>query len=548
MTVEQKAPEMAAAAPSSARVPAKRVAKRPAANPAKRPAANPAELPAANPATAPAATATDATPARATAAPAPSVPTPVGPRPSDQLGGLDSLFLSCETPTMHMHVCGLLILDPVATGVTDPYEKVRAMLEERLPSIAPMRHRLAYVPFGLGRPFWTDDPELHLDRHLTRVTLDPPGDEQQLAELAGSFASTQLRRDRPLWEMLFVDGLEGGRVALMVKMHHSTIDGVTGANIMGDLFDLTPEPRPFRPHAEHAPVPVPNPFLLAARALRERVEEPAVILKLIPKTIGKVGDAVWKMVTRTSDGISMAVPFKAPRTSFNASITARRAVAFVDIPLERVKAVKLAHGVKVNDVLTAVVGGALRQYLTARGELPDRPLVAAEPISVHAATSAMAGTTKVSVMFSTLATDVIDPIERLHVIAAANRKAKEFQSMVGADTLLQWAEHLWPNGLALGARVYSRLHGADHHPVVHNLILSNVPGPPIPLYLAGSRLVGIYPLGPVMDGAGLNVTVLSEEDRVGFGIIACTDLVPDVWALARAIPMALAEIAGLQPL
>ena len=203
---------------------------------------------------------------------------------------------------------------------------------------------------------------------------------------------------------------------------------------------------------------------------------------------------------------------------------------------------KDAFKVTVNDVVTAMVGGALRHYLEDRGELPDRSLLAATPVSVHDQTTERGGVTKLSVMFSTLATDEKDPAERLRAIASANTRAKEIQKMVGADTLMRWAEHFWLNAFALGARLYSTLHIADHHRVVHNLILSNVPGPPVPLYMAGARLVGLYPLGPITDGAGLNVTVLSEEDRVGFGFITCPDLVPRVWDLADAIPGALDEL------
>jgi WS/DGAT/MGAT family acyltransferase len=198
--------------------------------------------------------------------------------------------------------------------------------------------------------------------------------------------------------------------------------------------------------------------------------------------------------------------------------------------------------VTVNDVVTAVVGGALRQYLEDLGELPDRTLLAAAPVSVHDQTSGHAGATKLSVMFSTLATDDKDPVERLRTIASANSRAKEIHKMVGADTFMRWAEHFWLNAFGLGARLYSTTHLADHHRVVHNLILSNVPGPPVAMYLAGARLVGLYPLGPITDGAGLNVTVVSDEDRVGFGIITCPDLVPRVWDLADAVPVALREL------
>ncbi len=460
----------------------------------------------------------------------------------EQLGGLDALFLSCETPTMHMHVCGLLILDTTTMGPGDPFERITTLLKARLPAIAPMRHRLSTVPLNLGRPFWTDDPDLRVDRHLRRIVLDPPGDEHRLAEVAGEFCSTQLRRDRPLWEMLMVEGLPDDRIALLVKMHHSTIDGVTGANLLGQLFDLSPEEAASEPHDPATPLPPPNPFELLGHTVLYRLRSPADLVKLVPETIGRIGGAVWR-VARGGGSDGIAVPFTAPRTSFNASVSHRRSVAFVDVPLEEVKAVKQAVGATVNDVLTALVTSALRRYLSELGELPDRPLLAAEPVSVHGQAGAQHGTTQVSVMFTMLPTHVADPLERLRLSVEADTKAKEFHKQLGADTLLQWTEHLWLDVLSVGAHLYSRLHGADHHPVVHNLILSNVPGPPIPLYFAGARVIGIYPLGPVMDGAGLNVTVLSQEDRVGFGFMACSDLVPDAWRIADAIPDALHEMA-----
>jgi WS/DGAT/MGAT family acyltransferase len=262
----------------------------------------------------------------------------------------------------------------------------------------------------------------------------------------------------------------------------------------------------------------------------------------VPATAFRLATTVWRLGRQGDNGTPTAKPFTAPRTLFNATITARRSVAFTDVTLADIKKVKDAFGVTVNDVVTAVVGGALRHYLEDRGELPDRSLLAAAPVSVHDQTAERGGMTKISVMFSTLATDEKDPVERLRAIASANTRAKEIHRMVGADTLMRWAEHFWLNAFALGARLYSSLHVADHHRVVHNLILSNVPGPPVPLYMAGARLVGLYPLGPITDGAGLNVTVLSQEDRVGFGIITCPDLVPRVWDLADAVPGALAEL------
>jgi WS/DGAT/MGAT family acyltransferase len=470
-----------------------------------------------------------------------------GPQPAELVGGLDAMFLNTETPTMHMHVCGVLILDPGETGVADPYSAIRKMLEARLPAIPPMRRRLVTVPFNLGRPYWVEEANLDVDRHIQRVTVDAPGDDHALAAMAGRFASTALRRDRPLWEMLFVEGLAEGKVALLAKMHHASIDGVNGANLLGSLFDLTPEVQELVIEEPPVTTVAPRPLEMTGRALLDRIEGPIAIARLVPSTVGKLAGGVFRMVTRQEKKGAVAVPFSAPRTSFNASITANRSVAYVNVPLSSVKAVRKAFTCTVNDVITAIVGATLRRYLDDRDELPERPLLAAEPVSVHDQTADLAGNTKVSVMFSTLATDIEDPVLRLQVIAEANKRAKEIQSLVGADTLMTLTEHLWWNWVSLGARLYSSLGLADRHPVVHNLILSNVPGPPIPLYLAGARLVGVYPLGPIMDGAGINVTVLSEEDRIGFGFIACPDLVPDVWSMAELVEGALAELVERIP-
>jgi diacylglycerol O-acyltransferase / wax synthase len=461
----------------------------------------------------------------------------------EQLGGLDAAFLYCETPTTHLHVCGLLLLDPSTMPSGYSYDRIRSMAFERLPKIPSVRQKLARAPFNLSRPFWVEDPDLDIDRHLHRVVLEPPGDEQSLASVVGDIASWPLRRDRPLWELWVIEGLADGRVAILVKMHHSTIDGVSGASMMGQLLDLEPvPPAPSPPSYEWRAQPPPSPLELLGRSLATRLVEPMDLARLVPATAFRLATTLWRLGRQAEDGTPAAKPFTAPRTLFNATITARRSVAFTDVALADIKKVKDAFGITVNDVVTAVVGGALRHYLEDRGELPDRSLLAAAPVSVHDQTTERGGTTKVSVMFSTLATDEKDPVERLRAIASANTRAKEIHKMVGADTLMRWAEHFWLNAFALGARLYSTLHIADHHRVVHNLILSNVPGPPVPLYMAGARLVGLYPLGPITDGAGLNVTVLSEEDRVGFGFITCPDLVPRVWDLADAIPGALGEL------
>jgi WS/DGAT/MGAT family acyltransferase len=252
---------------------------------------------------------------------------------------------------------------------------------------------------------------------------------------------------------------------------------------------------------------------------------------------------VGKLANRRGRGApGMPAPFRAPRTSFNATVTAHRIVAYTDVRLDDIKAIKNAFGVKVNDVVMAVCSGALRTYLSDRDELPDRSLIAAIPVSVHDRSEGVEGTTKVSIMFSSLASDVDDPAERLRYIAEVNEGAKEDHELVGASMLQDWAEHAAPNTFSLAARMYSSLRLANRHPVVHNLVISNVPGPPIPLYFNGARLKVLHPLGPIMDGAGLNVTVLSNMDSIGFGLIACKELMPELWDLADAIPGAVEEL------
>jgi diacylglycerol O-acyltransferase / wax synthase len=449
---------------------------------------------------------------------------------------------------MHMQVCGLLLLDTTTMPGGYSFDYLRSRFIERLEDVRAVRQRVAFVPFNLSRPYWVDDPTFDIDRHVHRVALAPPGSERMLADLVGDIASWPLRRDHPLWEMWVIEAMADGRVAILVKMHHSTIDGVSGASLMGGLFDL--EAAPSSPSArteEWRPEPTPNQLDLLRRGILSRIAAPLDVAQLVPDTALHAAKALRRVVTQRGDSTPTAVPFTAPRTDFNQTITARRSVAFADVELATVKKIKDFYGVTVNDVITAIVGGALRHYLDDRGQLPDRSLIAAAPVSVHDQSPRSHGTTKVSVMFSTLATDEKDPVDRLKAVAAANERAKQMHKLVGADTLVRWAEHFWIHSFALGARLYSSLHVADHHPVVHNLILSNVPGPPVPLYIAGARLVELYPLGPITDGAALNVTVLSLADRISFGIITCPDLLPRVWDLADAIPEALCELATTVP-
>lgn len=460
----------------------------------------------------------------------------------ERMSGLDASFLYFETPTMHMHVLGVIVFDPSTVPEGYSFDRVKEMLRSRLHLVPPFRRKLAPIPFNLHHPVWVEDGDFDLDYHVRRIGCPAPGGDHELAELVGDISSRPLDRDRPLWEMYVVEGLQNGYVASVAKMHHCTIDGVSGANLMVHLFDTEPDPAPEPERAAWEPERMPSDAERIAYALASRARRPFNILKVVPDTLRSVAGVVQRR--RGGEG-GMATPFTAPRTNFNQTITPHRRTAFSTTSLEEVKRIKDAFGTTVNDVVLAICSGALRRYLDARGELPERSLIATCPVSVRADEEEAFGSNRVSAMFSSLATDIADPVERLQRIHEANQGAKAEHNAIGANTLTDWAEFAAPTTFSLAARAYSWMRLAERHPVIHNLVISNVPGPPFPLYFAGAKLVGLNPLGPVFDGAGLNVTVLSYVDNINWGFIACRELMPDLWDLADAIPGAQAELLKL---
>jgi WS/DGAT/MGAT family acyltransferase len=266
----------------------------------------------------------------------------------------------------------------------------------------------------------------------------------------------------------------------------------------------------------------------------------ASMVPLLSRTIQSVSNVVRN---RTDpEGKVGAVPLTAPRTPWNAAISPQRRVSFARIGLEDAKEVKDAFGVKLNDVVLAVIAGALRRYLDGKGELPADSLLAVCPISVRTEDEVGTGGNKVSAMFTSLATDVDDPVERLRAITLGTEGAKTEHNAIGARLLTDWGEYAAPRTFHRASRLYSSMKLADRHRPIHNLVISNVPGPPFPLYLAGAELIAAYPMGPIMEGAGLNATVLSYRYSIDFGFMACRELMPDVWDLAQAVRPAFEEL------
>jgi WS/DGAT/MGAT family acyltransferase len=455
----------------------------------------------------------------------------------DRLSGLDASFLYFETPAHLMHVCGLLVLDPATMPNGYRFDTLREALRVRLAHNPAFRRKLHNPLFNVDHPVWVDDEDFDIEHHVRRIAAPSPGGPAELADVCGDIAGQPLDRSRPLWEFWVIEGLADGGIAVMTKMHHATVDGVSGASLVSELCSLEPDAPPMVQTPPQAPMHRPSDRQIVFDGLVGIAKRPIKLARVLPGTLGVL--PAW--VQRARRGVAMPAPFTAPRTSFNGTVTGHRSVAFMRLDLDQVKEIKNVFGCTVNDVVLALCSGALRKYLDDRGELPTSSLVAMVPVSVHGKTKA-GGTNKVSGMFSSLSSDVTDPIERLAAIAAQNRIAKEHHKTLSASLLQDWAQFAAPNTFGLAVRVYSRLRMAEHHPVIHNLVISNVPGPPMPIYFLGARIIGFYPFGPVFHGAGLNVTVLSNDGHLDIGLIACRELAPDLWTLAEDMPVALAEL------
>jgi WS/DGAT/MGAT family acyltransferase len=452
-----------------------------------------------------------------------------------RLSGLDASFLALETPTSHMHVAALLLVDPSTVPGGLDFGTVRKFVASRLHTAAPFRRRLVTVPFGVHHPMWVQT-EVDIEQHVHRVTVNAPGDQRELASLVGDLAARQLDRRKPLWELWVIEGLAGGRMALLAKVHHAAVDGIGANDILVSMLQLSPdEPAPPVDDEWEPEQPPPAPVRLAA-AGAALVANPARLVSVARRTAGAALRVRRQQQDVASDhpGVPRAGVFAAPRTSFSVPITERRAFAFRQLPMDKARAVKRANGVTINDVVLAMCGGALRHYLAARDQLPDTPVVAMVPVSVRT-DRVDPGGNRITSTVTSLGSHIEDPLERLQTVHEAMQSAKARLRLVGADALRNWAEFASPAVFAAATRLYSRYHLADHHRPLFNLTMSNVPGPDFRLYTAGALIEGIFPLGPIYDGAGVNISVMSYQGVFDVGINVCPDVFEDPWELADAM-------------
>jgi diacylglycerol O-acyltransferase len=455
----------------------------------------------------------------------------------ERLSGLDASFLYLENAAQLMHVCGIVMVDPSTMPGGYTFAALRTDLERRVRGIPMFRRKLKQVPLEIDHPVWVDDADFDIDRHLHRLAVPSPGGPDELRDLCGHLAGIPLDRSRPLWEMWVIEGLDDGKVAIFTKMHHASVDGVSGANLISFLCSLEPK-APLLDVGSGGKFlgAAPGEWELFGRGLLANLAKPVQIARLVRPTTS----VITRTVSRARSGTAMAAPLTAPRTSFNGTISGHRVVGYADLDLDRIKEIRHAvEGATVNDVVLAISGGALRRYLEGRGELPETSLLASVPVSVHGKSTRSGGTNKVSSMFAKLGTDIADPVERLRQLAEANAHAKDHHNAIPADTLQEWAEFAAPRTFGLAVRAVSKLRLAEKGPVIHNLVISNVPGPPVPLYFLGARIDGFYPLGPIFHGAGVNITVMSSAGRMHVGVLACRETMPEVQTLADDFPLEL---------
>ena len=460
-----------------------------------------------------------------------------------RLSGTDALFLSTETPAWHQHVGGLTVLDPSESDRFS-FDEVKRTTLERLTYVPKFRWKLKEVPLHLDRAVWVEDKAFDIDRHVRRIAVPPPGGRREVGELVGMLMSYQLDRRHPLWEMWYIDGVVGGQVAVILKYHHCLMDGMSGAGLAELLVDLAPDatgPALAPPEVDEAGPYEPSDLELVARALIPTLQTPRKMAQYAWRTAQR-GVTILQQRNQNPMPLGVAGP------CFNqGSFGPHRHSSFSSVALADVRALKDALGVKVNDIVLGLVSGALREHMLRHGEMPEGSLVAQIPVSTRVADDTDQ-TNRVATMSATLATNVDDPLERVRMIHQSTQSAKLLTEAVRARKIQSIGEVAPPLLIGLASRAVWASNITERLPVVANVVVSNVPGPPIPIYMCGAKVSGIYASSVLLAFAGLNVTLMSYIDRVDFGFTSDPDMVEDPWDIADGIQDALVELmqaAGL---
>jgi WS/DGAT/MGAT family acyltransferase len=450
-----------------------------------------------------------------------------------RMTGIDPMFIYSDTPETPMEIAYACVFDPSTLPVGYTFEHVSAVLETRIPTLKPFRRRLMPVPLGLDHPRWVDDPEFDLANHLHRVALPAPGGAVEFRDKVAEVMGRPLTAEQPPWEMHVVEGMADGMIGLIAKIHHSVIDGVAGADMLAKLLDLTAEGSAVtEPRLPWLPPRLPSQAQLMTDALPTFVRSPLRGLRAA-REIGRTAVRLARCAVDERLG-PVSIPLGAPET-FETPVGADRAASFAELDMEKVRMLKARFGSTINDVVLAICSGALRTHLRRQGLDSESPLVAVVPVSVRGDTPSASLGNHLSAMFVPLANDKKTPLERLRTVTAASASCKGQERAVGYGPMATRLTEAVPPAVVkpmiqLGVRsgVLRKLRPG-------NLMISNVPGPDFPLYFAGMELRAVYPLGPVIDGVALNITVQSYCETLFVGINACASAVPDLPGLTDAM-------------
>ncbi len=453
----------------------------------------------------------------------------------EELSGIDASFLYLETPKIPMHIGGVAIFEG-----SMKFEDFFQFIQDRVHLVDKLTQKLVTVPMGLDKPYWVEDPDFDLSLHVRRTSLPKPGSWKELRYLASQHFSTMLNRERPLWEFIFVEGLDSiaqvpkGSVAMISKVHHAGFDGKSGTDLMSMLYDVSETPKPIPPVKAKPKEEIPGALQLVAKSALNFAGRPGKLPGLLWET-GR--SAIKAGYLKSIQGIKLpTMPFSAPKTHFNDVVEQERKWNSALLDLKRVKQLRgIVEGATLNDVILTICAGALRRYLLERDELPDKPLVAMVPVSTRTAEEKNSMGNQVSAMYIQLATEIENPIRRLEKIHINTLVGKLYQDAIDAKSLMGFAE-LIPFGLAgVASRFYSRAALAKRHNPFFNLVITNVPGPNIPLYLGGYKLLANMGTAPIFDGMGLILPVVSYNGTISISPTSSVNLMPDLDKFTRYI-------------
>lgn len=455
-----------------------------------------------------------------------------------QLSGQDASFLYFETPKAPMHIGSFLVYNPeTAPGSFVRFKDILAHVESRLHLSRVFRQRLVHVPFNLDHPYWIDDDDFDLEFHVRHIALPKPGDWRQLCIQAARLHARPLDLTRPLWEMYVIEGLDNvegtppGSFAVLTKTHHAIIDGASGAEILGYLHDMEADPpnkpvaQPWKGEREPAAME------LIVRTHFNNITQPARFFETVARSMPgmmKLGAGLTTQKIKPTGVV--------PRTRFNGKITGHRVNDGRSFAIQDVKAIKNAlPGATINDAVLALIGGALRRYLDAKGELPKDSMIAMAPVSVRSTDQGGTAGNQVSGMLVALGTHIADPMERLAHVHREALNSKAMTAAIGARTMTDYSQFIPSSLAALAARLYTEMGLSDYTTPIMNCVVTNVPGPQRPLYFAGAEAVKMVGLGPIYDGMALIHVVFSYCGEIAVSFTSCREILPDPGFYAECI-------------